>query len=327
MLQILGYKVKESIEEREVNLFYYPIALMVQAPSPTDHSVSTLDGLIADINQFEAIANHWDDAQRATVSGLKRSIEALHREALVRLIRSVKQESMSALRQAIEDEVVYSVLRYHDLVKPPQPPLEYRLQQALEAVRPGLQSHSGDIELVAIKLPDTVEVRLTGTCSHCPAATLTLTDGVEQTIRRYCPEITRVVAVRNDVPNEATDDVAVSSCQSAASIDSGWLEVTSLAEVPIDRVLAMKLEGRSILLSRIESFESFKSGVVCYQNACSHLGVSLEDGAIESGVLVCPHHGFRYRLATGECLTSPEMPLQSYPVEVRDGQVFVKLWD
>ncbi|MGH1394519.1 MAG: NifU family protein [Trichormus sp.] len=158
--------------------------------------MSDLEELVTEINRFEAIISHWDESQRSVAVGLKRAIEDLHKEALTRLIKSVKQESLPALQNAVKDEVVYGVLLYHELVKPPKPPLSQRVQAAIEGVRPGLQSHNGDVELVAIKPPDTVEVRLIGTCSNCPASTLTLSQGVEQVIKEYCPEITKVIAVR-----------------------------------------------------------------------------------------------------------------------------------
>lgn len=283
-------------------------------------AILSLDSLTNDIQHYETIISAWDESQQATVSGLKRAIEALHREALVRLIRTVKQESMSALRQAVEDEVVYGLLRYHDLIKPPLPPLQQRIEMALAEVRPGLKGHSGDVELVAIHLPDTVEVKLIGACSHCPASSLTLSQGVEEAIKRYCPEIQRVIAT------ESTQHFSGSTGQNtgfSSPFVSDWLEVTSLAEVPQGRLLAMKLAGKSLLLTRLGA------GVVCYRNACSHLGVPLDSGEVEQTAegarLTCPYHGFRYCLTTGACLTSPQTPLQSYPVEIRDGQVFVKL--
>ena len=304
---------------------------MVQAPSSrqadsktdlkTDSKTSiqpielTLESLINDIHRYEAIISGWDEAQQATVSGLKRSIEALHREALARLIRTVKRESMPALRYAIDDQVVYSVLRYHELIKPPTPPLAERIDMALAEVRPGLKGHNGDVEVVAIHLPDTVEVRLIGACSHCPASSLTLTQGIEEAIKRYCPEIHRVIATES---SQHPTQTSFHTSPFGAN-DRDWLEVTSLAEVPQGRLLAMKLEGKSLLLTRIGS------EVVCYHNACSHLGVPLDGGNVEHHRLTCPDHGFQFCLTTGECLTSPETPLQSYPVEVRDGQVFVKL--
>src|SRR5919202_1146700 len=96
--------------------------------APPVQETSTLEELVTEISRFEAIITDWDESQRCVVMGLKRAIEDLHKEALTRLIRSVKQESMVALRHAVEDEVVYGLLRYHELVKPPTPPLEQRLQ-------------------------------------------------------------------------------------------------------------------------------------------------------------------------------------------------------
>ncbi|MBD2434260.1 NifU family protein [Fischerella thermalis CCMEE 5198] len=155
----------------------------------------SLEELVQEISRFEAIISEWEESQRCVAIGLKRAIEDLHKEALTRLIKSVKQESVSALRNAVQDEVVYGVLLYHELVKSPTPPLQQRVQQALDEVRPGLKSHNGDVELVAITAPDTVEVKLIGNCSNCPASTLTLSQGIEQTIKAYCPEINHVIAV------------------------------------------------------------------------------------------------------------------------------------
>ncbi|MBF2004023.1 MAG: NifU family protein [Chlorogloeopsis fritschii C42_A2020_084] len=158
--------------------------------------MATLEELVQEISRFEAIISEWDESKRGVAIGLKKAIEDLHQEALTRLIKSIKQESMPALRNAVKDEVVYGVLLYHELVKPPTPPLTQRIQQALNEIRPSLKSHNGDVELVAIKEPDTVEVRLVGTCGNCPASTLTLSQGIEQTIKAYCPEITNVIAVK-----------------------------------------------------------------------------------------------------------------------------------
>ncbi|AKG23770.1 NifU family protein [Calothrix sp. 336/3] len=158
--------------------------------------MTNLEELVTEISRYEKIISEWDETQRGVVTGLKRAIEDLHKEALTRLIRSVKQESITALRHAVEDEIVYGTLLYHDLVKAPKLPLEKRLATALDEIRPSLINHHGDIELVSIKLPDTVEIRLVGACSHCPTSNLTLSQGVEQAIKNYCPEILHVVAVR-----------------------------------------------------------------------------------------------------------------------------------
>ena len=279
--------------------------------------MTNLEELVQEINRFEAIISEWDESQRCVAVGFKRAIEALHKAALTNLIKSLKQESMSALRYAVADEVVYAVLLYHELVKPPKPPLAQRVETALEEVRPGLKSHNGDVELMAIKLPDTVEVRLIGTCSSCAASTLTLSQGVEQAIKNHCPEITKIVAVNyNPIVNNPNSGLI---SPFSSKITSTWIKVATIDQVPEFSVLAVQLAGTSLILHR--------QGVTvtCYRNACTHLGSSLEKGKVENGIITCPAHGFQYKLETGKCLTAPDVSLQSYLVKIKDDKVFVKL--
>jgi Fe-S cluster biogenesis protein NfuA/nitrite reductase/ring-hydroxylating ferredoxin subunit len=279
--------------------------------------MTNLEELVQEINRFEAIISDWDESQRCVAVGLKRAIEALHKAALTNLIKNLKDQSMPALRHAVADEVVYAVLLYHELVKPPKPPLSQRIQTALEEVRPGLKSHNGDVELVAIKPPDTVEVKLIGTCSSCPTSTLTLSQGIEQAIKNHCPEITKVVAVNNSPTVNNANSSLISPF--SAKITCTWMKVATLDEVPEFSVVAVQLAGTSLILHR--------QGVTvkCYRNACSHLGSPLEKGKIENGIITCPYHGFQYKLETGECLTAPDISLQSYPVKIKGNKVFVKL--
>ena len=58
--------------------------------SPQDEAAAELDRLVHAITSQEAIVDGWDAAQAATVQALKSAIEALHKEALRRLIRSLE---------------------------------------------------------------------------------------------------------------------------------------------------------------------------------------------------------------------------------------------
>ena len=100
---------------------------------------------------------------------------------------------------------------------------------------------------------------------------------------------------------------------------AGWRRVCTLEQIPDGEVWPAELEGRSLLLSR--------SGaqVSCFDNACAHLGMPLDDGSVHAGVLTCPHHGFRFSLESGECLTVPEVQLVTHAVRVTHGVVEVRL--
>jgi nitrite reductase/ring-hydroxylating ferredoxin subunit len=42
-------------------------------------------------------------------------------------------------------------------------------------------------------------------------------------------------------------------------------------------------------------------------------------------VLICPWHGWEFRLHGGQCLTDAKLRVGTYPVEVRAGKVYVDL--
>ncbi|AHF06390.1 NifU family protein [Desulfitobacterium metallireducens] len=62
-------------------------------------------------------------------------------------------------------------------------------------IRPALQEHKGDIELIEVSSDGFVKVRLIGACSTCPGFQDTLSEFVETTIKAECPEIKGVEAL------------------------------------------------------------------------------------------------------------------------------------
>ena len=76
------------------------------------------------------------------------------------------------------------------------PPVETRLQMALERIRPAMQLDGGDIHLVQwVPEEGLVRVALSGACSGCHMSTMTMTLGVERTLKSLVPEVRAVEAV------------------------------------------------------------------------------------------------------------------------------------
>jgi Fe-S cluster biogenesis protein NfuA len=69
-----------------------------------------------------------------------------------------------------------------------------KVAAVLDKIRPSLVADGGNIELIAVN-DGVVEVRLTGACSGCPMATITLKMGIERILKQEIPEIKEVVAV------------------------------------------------------------------------------------------------------------------------------------
>ncbi|OHB58463.1 MAG: hypothetical protein A2173_09050 [Planctomycetes bacterium RBG_13_44_8b] len=72
---------------------------------------------------------------------------------------------------------------------------EEKVQDVIESIRPALQSHGGDVELVGTDDDYTVRVRLQGACQGCPGATMTMKLGIERILKEKVPEVKEVVAL------------------------------------------------------------------------------------------------------------------------------------
>ncbi len=278
-----------------------------------------LDGLLKDIQSLESLTVDWDEQQKNTLQALKQAHDDLNKEAFSRLIRALKTEpaALAVLKEAVGDEVIYAVLRYHGILKAT---LHERVEDALGSVRPYLESHGGNVELVEITLPDTVIIRLLGACDGCPASALTLSEGVEKAIKEYCPEITTIKKAKGGVTAAPVDGVKVNFVSPfARSEDAGWVFVCKIDTIPEGQIKVTSVGDNEVLLSR------FDNKVTCYENSCAHMGMPLDMGEVNQGILVCPHHGFEYSLETGECLTAPEVQLHTHAVRVIGDKVEIKL--
>lgn len=296
-------------------------ALPTQVDLSVPDSAAELARIANDIARLEAIAQDWDADYTGILSAIKSAIEELNAGAFRRLIRALREDPACAARlhEAVRDPYVFGVLRFHGLVKDP---LEHRLEAALEEVRPYLHEHGGDVELVAIKAPDTVELRLVGACHGCPASGQTLTEGVERAIREHCPEILHIHQVsrppQQAAPPEASHVVHFVSPFAKAK-DAGWEQVCTLADIPDGGIAVRSHQGHELLFYRNRSVVS------CMDNACAHMGMPLDGGELLEGTLRCPYHGFTYLLETGECLTVPEVQLNMHAVKVTNDVVAVRL--
>lgn len=73
--------------------------------------------------------------------------------------------------------------------------LQDAVEQALDSIRPYLMADGGSVRLVDITDDMVVELELLGACGTCPMSSMTLRAGIEQTIKRAVPEVSRVEAV------------------------------------------------------------------------------------------------------------------------------------
>ena len=73
--------------------------------------------------------------------------------------------------------------------------LTAEVEKVLDVLRQGILMHGGNVELVDVE-PESgrVTVRLQGACVGCAYADMTLTAGIEETLKELVPEVKEVVA-------------------------------------------------------------------------------------------------------------------------------------
>jgi nitrite reductase/ring-hydroxylating ferredoxin subunit len=95
--------------------------------------------------------------------------------------------------------------------------------------------------------------------------------------------------------------------------------------VPVAEYDALQEEGRMVVSAGGHSIALFthEGEVYAVDNRCPHMGFPLSEGTVEDGMLTCHWHHARFELACGDTLDIFADDVQTYPVEVDDGEVRV----
>jgi nitrite reductase (NADH) small subunit len=60
-------------------------------------------------------------------------------------------------------------------------------------------------------------------------------------------------------------------------------------------------------------------------DTCPHMGASLSGGYVETDVVTCPWHAWRFRLSDGAWADNPRLKIGCYPVRVEGDHVQVQV--
>jgi len=97
-----------------------------------------------------------------------------------------------------------------------------------------------------------------------------------------------------------------------------FVEIGSIEEFSTEERVLLQAGDREILLLKHD--DSF----FAVENVCSHDGEALGDADVEDGEIICPRHGARFSLTTGDALTLPAVVgVPVYPVRRSDGKLFL----
>ncbi len=101
-----------------------------------------------------------------------------------------------------------------------------------------------------------------------------------------------------------------------------WTRITRAENIPLR-------EGRAISLGAGREIAIFNLGdkFLAVANRCPHRGGPLADGIVSGETVVCPLHGWKICLSSGEVKrpSEPAACTQSYPIAVMGGIIMVDL--
>lgn len=253
-----------------------------------DKAVAELDALV------ETLEREGDE--RALL--LLQLVDAIHRPALERIAAG-----------DTDDPIAQVLLQMYDITPPDD---EVLVEEALDDVRPYINSHGGEIELLGVA-DGVVELRMSGSCAGCAASALTLKRGVEQALRAHYPGFREVVA--EEVEEKAGPQLLqIENLRRPVFIDAG-----EAAKLSPGQIQAVELEGISLLLA------NHQGEIYALRDGCPVDGNSLGESRLTpEGVIVCPWHNCAYDVRSGARVDGEEgAGLRVVPVAMQNGTVQV----
>ena len=111
---------------------------------------------------------------------------------------------------------------------------------------------------------------------------------------------------------------------------AGWFHVAAEQELGPGQVKLVDVDNVMIAVFNLDG-EYYAIEDICTHDGTPMLGCGLPPEQIIAGAeIICPRHGARFCIKTGEALTPPAYePVQTFPVRVEDGviQVTDDRWD
>jgi nitrite reductase (NADH) small subunit/3-phenylpropionate/trans-cinnamate dioxygenase ferredoxin subunit len=102
---------------------------------------------------------------------------------------------------------------------------------------------------------------------------------------------------------------------------SQFVTVARVGEIPDGEARTVAGHGRVVSVFRVgERYYAI-------DDTCPHMGASLAGGFVEDGIVTCPWHYWRFRLADGAWADNPRIKIGSYPVRVVGDEVRLELPD
>lgn len=322
------------------------MAAPMPSASPVDHGwVARLDALL------EALAEHPDEAVRATFGELFEGIRRLHAEGLARLVELLA-EDQGRFTRALDEPAVANLLLLYDLVTIDE---QQRAREAIASVRPLIESRGGQAELLQVE-EGLVHLRLAGSGDAWAVSTEMVMQALDTAFAARLPGYRGMEIDSPDVRRSGggwavdasgsgdwvsfvpvenlrrMEKRIANSAQPAPASGlprpsggngigsaSSRVAVAALGDLHADQLHGRIVENTPVLLLRLGE------RVAGYRNVCPGSLLPLHLGELHGGVIHCPWHGCRFDAESGEPMGEGRGALEPFRTTIAEAQVWLEL--
>ncbi|MDQ6777649.1 MAG: NifU family protein [Actinomycetota bacterium] len=291
-----------------------------------------------------------DPATREVAEELVSAVVQMYGSGLEKIFSALADhgEAGGAIAAGLaEDPDVASLLLIHDLHPVA---LETRVTEALEKVRPYMESHGGNVELLSLE-DGVARIRLEGSCSDCKASSATLELAIKQALEEAAPDLwgLEVEGINEDpttgMPLPMADPVAPTGFElpvvnvgpgnglgdalpmadsapapTAPPRPPSWYDVQGITGLGLAQLVATEVEGNGLVIANVDGT------LLAYHNHCAACGGALDRGELSDGALGCPECGRSYFLPrAGRSLDGENLQLEPVPLLQEQGRIKVAL--
>jgi Fe-S cluster biogenesis protein NfuA/nitrite reductase/ring-hydroxylating ferredoxin subunit len=251
-------------------------------------------------------------------------------ERIVELLAEAGPDGRAFADAMSEDGLVSTLLLIHDLHPVP---LEDRVRAALDSVRPYMESHGGNVELLSLH-DGVATIHLRGSCSDCSASSVTLELAIKQALEEAAPdlealEVLGVAAqtaggpglpmLSGSVPSAPTG-MELPVVMAGPAPTPAWVDVQSVAALADGTLTAVSVAGSDLVVANVDGT------LLAYHDRCAACGAPLHAGLLSAGALACPECERSFFLPrAGRSLDDEDIQLEPVPLLRDEGRVKVAL--
>jgi Fe-S cluster biogenesis protein NfuA/nitrite reductase/ring-hydroxylating ferredoxin subunit len=277
-----------------------------------------------------------DVRARTLAQELVATVIAMYGDGLQRIMETIadsREAGATIMDQLAQDGAVGSLLLIHDLYPVS---LEERVIEALDTVRPYMESHGGNVELVGLQ-DGVAKLVLQGSCNGCSASRATLELAIKQALDEHAPDLAglEVQGVTDQplgvgerslptdgglpmAPAGADDGFALPVVH-AGALDGGaplsladerparWIALADASRPGPGVLLALDADGVRLVLANVAG------SLLAYEDRCASCGEALGRAELDGGMLRCPACKVEFDLPRAGRAAGGE-PLQLKPV-------------